>query len=439
MKGKKAMIIGGVVVLIVLGAYVVKTALPGILKTPRPEVHPATAETQAASPQSSGGMAGMPGMGTEKPAAKATPEETNAEEAPTLEISKEKQQLIGVKIATASVQPLTRIIRTVGLIDYDQRQQTAINTKVEGWIEKLFVNYTGMYVKKGTPLAEIYSPELWATQQEFINVVRWAKRSRAREGTGPQSETAGGFGAMIEKDAEALVEAARQRLRLWDISEEQIKKIEESEKPIRTLTIYSPVGGYVLQKTALQGMKVMAGEKLFDVADLSTVWIIADIYEYELPLIKAGQRAVLQLSYFPGRQFSSRIDFIYPTLSGETRTAKARFIIPNPGMQLKPQMFTNVEVKIDLGQKLAVPEDAVIDTGLRQVAYVDKGDGNFEPREVRIGIRAEKMVEVTAGLKAGDKVAASANFLIDSEAKLKGVAPLNLPGRKQTTGPEQAR
>jgi Cu(I)/Ag(I) efflux system membrane fusion protein len=225
------------------------------------------------------------------------------------------------------------------------------------------------------------------------------------------------------------VEASRQRLRLWDISEEQIKKIEESERPIRTLTIYSPVSGYVLQKTALQGMKVMPGEKLFDIADLSTIWIIADIYEYELPMLNVGEAATIQLSYFPGRQFSSRIDYIYPTLTGDTRTAKARFVIPNPGMQLKPQMFTNVELQINLGRKLAVPEDAVIDTGLRQIAYVDKGDGYFEPREVRVGVRAEKMVEITAGLKAGDKVASAANFLIDSEAKLKGVEPL--PARKK--------
>jgi Cu(I)/Ag(I) efflux system membrane fusion protein len=171
-------------------------------------------------------------------------------------------------------------------------------------------------------------------------------------------------------------------------------------------------------------MKVMPGEKLFDIADLSSVWITADIYEYELPLLKVGEPATIQLSYFPGREFSSRIDYIYPTLTGETRTAKARFVIPNPGMQMKPQMFTNVELQINLGKKLAIPEDAVLDTGLRQIVYVDKGNGYFEPREVRVGTRAEKMVEVTEGLKAGDKIAAAANFLIDSEAKLKGVEPL---------------
>jgi membrane fusion protein, copper/silver efflux system len=437
MKRKNVIIIAGAIVLIALGFYLLKSGKPGIFKARNSVSQATTTQPKISGQTQSGSMAGMPGMATEKPGAQAPTEEKKAEEAPTIEISPEKQQLIGVKVATAALQPLKKIIRTVGVIEYDQRQQTTVNTKVEGWIEKLFINYIGMYVKKGTPLAEIYSPELWATQQEFINVVKWTKRTRARGDSAGRESDASGFSSMIGKDAETLVEASRQRLKLWDISDEQIKKIEESEKPIRTLTIYSPVSGYVLQKTAVQGMKVMAGEKLFEVADLSTVWIMADIYEYELPLIKVGEPATLQLSYLPGRQFSSRIDFIYPTMSGETRTAKARFVIPNPGMQLKPQMFTNVEVKIDLGRKLAVPEDAVIDTGLRQVVYVDKGNGLFEPKEVEVGIRADKMVEVTAGLKAGDKVASSANFLIDSEAKLKGVEPLALPGRKPPIGSPQ--
>ena len=376
------------------------------------------------------------GAAAEKPQAKPpvpAAEEKQKEEAPTIEISPEKRQLIGVKTVAASVQPLKKVLRTVGLIEYDQRKREIINTKFEGWIEKLHVNYTGVYVKKGDPVAEIYSPELWATQQEFINVVRWAKttgtEARGAEVAQPRGEESQDFKTLLNRDAAALVEAARQRLRLWDISEAQIKKIEESEKPNRTLTIYSPVSGYVLQKQAIQGMRVMAGEKLFDVADLSTVWITADIYEYELSLVKVGETAAIQLSYFPGREFSSRIDYIYPTLSGETRTAKARFTIPNPGLQLKPQMFTNVEIRINLGKRLAVPEDAVIDTGLRKIVYVDKGNGYFEPREVLTGVRAEKFVEVTRGLKAGEKVASAANFLVDSEAKLKGVEPLPLRKR----------
>jgi Cu(I)/Ag(I) efflux system membrane fusion protein len=403
------------------------------------EPKPALAQTHqhggapAKQPETAqGSMPGMPGMPAEKSPvqeAKPSPTEGQQAEAPTIEIPKDKQQLIGVRTATARVQPLTKDIRTVGLIEYDQRRLNTINTKVEGWVEKLYINFTGTYVKKGQPIADIYSPELWATQQEFINMVRWAKRSQAH----PKTTASDGpdIGAMIDKDALTLVDSARQRLKLWDISDAQIRKIEESEKPIRTLTVYSPYSGYVLQKYVNQGQRIMPGEKLFDIADLSSVWITADIYEFELPLVKVGDPALVQLSYFPGKQFNTRIDYIYPVLEGETRTAKARFTIPNQGGLLKPQMFTNVDLMIGLGRKLAVPNDAVINTGVRKVAYVDNGDGNFEPREVVTGVQTEKLVEVTAGLKPGDKVASSANFLIDSEAKLKGVEPLP---RGQTTG-----
>jgi Cu(I)/Ag(I) efflux system membrane fusion protein len=344
------------------------------------------------------------------------PQATAGEEAPTVEVPAEKQQLIGVKTSEVAVRPLQKVIRTVGRVEYDERRLATVNTKFEGWIEKLYVDFAGRYVKKGDPLADVYSPELIATQQEFINVVRWA-----RQGKDVKNDH---IGRMLTRDADAIVDAARQRLRLWDITDSQIKKIEESEKPIRTLTLYSPVNGYVVQKMAIQGMRVMPGEKLFDIADLSTVWITSDIYEYELPLVKVGDTARLSLSYFPGKEFSSKIDYVYPTLAGDTRTAKARFTIPNPGMQLKPQMFTNVEIKIGLGKKLSIPDDSVIDTGTRQIVYVDKGEGNFEPREVMLGLRAEGYREVIMGLKAGEKVASSATFLIDSESQLKGVTPL---------------
>jgi len=364
------------------------------------------------------------------------------EEAPTVEIPLEKQQLIGARAIAASIQPLQKNIRTVGKIEYDERKLTTINAKVEGWIEKLYVNFTGTYVKRGEPLADIYSPELWATQQEFINLVRWAKRTgnrvaeSAKKTTTAQGETSKDLTVLLSKDADALMEAARQRLKLWDISDAQIRMIEESEKPIRTLTIYSPVSGYVLQKYAVQGMKVMAGERLIDVSDLSTVWVLADIYEYELSVIKVGDTAKIQLSYFPGRELTSKIDFVSPTLSSETRTAQVRFSIPNTGGKLKPGMFTDVELKINLGSRLAVPDEAVIDTGLRQIVYVDKGDGYFEPRAIKTGLRAEKFVEVLAGLTAGEKVASAANFLIDSEAKLKGIEVRDgTPGKKQEASP----
>lgn len=338
------------------------------------------------------------------------------EETPTVEIEQDKQQLIGVKTVEAAVKPMQKIIRTVGRIEYDERRLATVNIKFEGWIEKLHVDYTGKYVKKGEPLAEIYSPELYATQQEFLNVLKWNQSAVS----GQQSAVS----SMLSRDAERIVDAAKQRLRLWDITEDQIKAIEESGKPIRTLTIYSPANGYIVQKMAFQGMRVMPGEKLFDIADLSTVWVISDIYEYELSLIKVGQTAAISLSYFPGKVLTSTIDYIYPSLSSDTRTAKVRFIISNPSAQLKPQMFTNVEIKIDLGKKLIIPDEAIIDTGTRKIIYVDKGEGYFEPREILTGLKADGMTEVTEGIKVGEKVAASGTFLIDSEAQLKGVKPL---------------
>jgi Cu(I)/Ag(I) efflux system membrane fusion protein len=188
--------------------------------------------------------------------------------------------------------------------------------------------------------------------------------------------------------------------------------------------LYSPVNGFITQKVAVSGMKVMPGEKLFDVADLSSIWVIADIYENELPLIKVGNRALITLNYLPGRELPSQIDYIYPSISAETRTVKIRLKLNNPNYQLKPQMFANIELKINLGKKLMIPESAVIDTGKGMVAYVDLGNGAFEPREIKAGLRGDGYIEVLRGLKNGDKVVSSANFLVDSEAQLKGVKPL---------------
>lgn len=406
-------VIGAVVLLIGVVIYFSKTGVIGGVQKGE-EVKGAVAQ-QPAGHAGHGGTPPAPQPSKKQPKEQAQ-EQKETEEAPTVEIPQEKQRLIGVKTTEVSVRPLQKIVRTVGRVEYDERRLATVNAKVEGWIERLYVDYTGKYVKKGEPLAEVYSPELVATQQEFLNALRWARQG---------SETkSGDINKMLLKDADAVVQAARERLKLWDISDDQIRRVEDSGKAVRTLTIYSPVSGYVVQKMAVQGMRVMPGEKLFDVADLSSVWVISDIYEYELPSIKVGETAQIRLSSFPEKDFFSKIDYVYPTLSGETRTAKVRFSLPNPGGQLRPQMFTNVEVKINLGKKLSIPDDAVIDTGTRQIVYVDKGDGNFEPREVMLGLRAEGFREVLMGLKAGEKVASSATFLIDSEAQLKGVKPL---------------
>jgi Cu(I)/Ag(I) efflux system membrane fusion protein len=394
--------IAGAVLSIALSVAIVAlfSAQKGLFKPPALKAEQPAGHVHGQQPPA------QPQPAAEQPQAE---EDVFEEEAPTVEIPPEKQQLIGVKKAVAEVRPIEKITRTVGRVAYDETRLATVNTKFEGWIEKLYVDYSGKYVKKGQPLADLYSPELVATQQEYLNVLRWAGQKE------------GEYGRMLSEDAKALVEAARQRLRYFDISDSQIEKIEKTGTPIRTLTVYAPASGYVVEKMALQGMKVMPGEKLFDIADLSTVWILADIYESELPMIKAGEKARISLSYFPGREFASGIDYVYPTLSGQTRTAKVRFSIQNPGLKLKPQMFTNVEIKTPLGKKLVIPESAIIDTGTRQIAYVDKGDGYFEPREIKAGLRAGGMAEVISGLSAGEVVASSAAFLIDSEAKLKGI------------------
>ncbi len=360
-----------------------------------------------------------------KPAAPQAkmPEAPAQEDIPQVEISPEQQKLIGVKTVKVEMRPLKKVIRTVGRLEADERKLATVNAKIEGWIEKIYVEVTGSYIKKGQPLAEIYSPELVATQQEFLNTLKWAKQS-ADSPQDKNKDSSTDLSTLIAQDAAATLEASRQRLLLWDISADQIKKIEESGKVIRTLTLYSPVNGFITQKMAVLGMKVMPGEKLFDVADLTSLWVIADIYEYELPLIKVGNRALITLAYLPGREFLSQIDYIYPSIAADTRTVKIRLKLNNPNYLLKPQMFANVELKINLGKKLLIPESAVIDTGKGMVAYVDRGDGAFEPREIKAGLRGDGYIEVLRGLKAGDRVVSSANFLVDSEAQLKGVKPL---------------
>jgi Cu(I)/Ag(I) efflux system membrane fusion protein len=394
--------------------------------------HPAQpVQTQAKEPT----KAAQPPLSKQK----VSPEQA-AEEAPQIEISSEQQRLIGVKTAIVTTRTMQKVIRTVGRVEADERKLATVNTKIEGWIEKLYVDYTGRHVDKGEPLAEIYSPEVLATQQEFITLMKWAGRKTlvpqpvgGHDHSAPavsherDSGAASGLQQMIAKDADNAMQAARRRLKLWDVSDEQIRAIEVAGEPVRTLTIYSPVSGFITQKMAVHGMKVMPGEKLFDIADFSTLWIIADIYAHELPLIRVGQTARITLAYLPGREFTSQVDYIYPAISADTRTARVRLTLPNPDGRLKPQMFSNVEIRVTLGKKPAIPESAVIDTGKEQVVYVDRGGGSFEPRAVQLGLRADGYAEVLRGLKTGEKVAVSAGFLIDSEAQLKGVKPLSRP------------
>ncbi len=335
----------------------------------------------------------------------------------TVQISPERQQLIGVKIGAVEMRSLQKVIRTVGRIDYDEKRIVTVSPKIGGWIEDLYVDFTGRFVKQGDPLLTLYSPELVSTQEEYLLALR-AKKSLMKS---PFPEVA--------SSGDSLAESARRRLRLWDITDDQIKALEESGQAKKTLTLYSPFSGFVLEKSAYKGMNIMPGVALYKLADLSVVWLYADIYEYELPFIRLGQPASIQLAYIPGETFTGRAIYIYPSLNPETRTAKVRFEIPNLHERLKPEMYANVEIKVPLGRKLAVPEGAIIHTGIRQMAILDKGNGYFEPREVKVGSKVDNYYEVLSGLKAGERVVTSANFLVDSESNLKeAMGGMSMPG-----------
>jgi len=322
-------------------------------------------------------------------------------------VSPERQQLVGIRTATADIRPMIQKIRTVGIVTYDETRVAQVFSKVEGWIEKLVVNYTGKLVQKGQPLFTLYSPDLVSTQEEYLLALK------AKETLGSSSIKE------ISAGADSLLESAHRRLSLWDISEEQINNLEKTGKPQRTLTFYSPISGFVLKKDALQGMRVMPDKELYTIADLSTVWVNADIYEYELAHIHVGQKATINLSYFPARNFVGKVTWISPIMDEKTRTAKVRLEFANRDFILKPEMYANAEIEINAGRKLAVPDEAVLDSGLRKVVFLDKGEGRFEPAEVKIGNKFDGYYEVLEGLSPGERILASAGFLLDSESRLK--------------------
>ena len=302
-------------------------------------------------------------------ASSAAPPPAGSADALSVEVPIEKQRLMGIAVTPVEVRAMKKALRTVGRVEADERKLTTVNMKVDGWVETLHANYTGQHVRKGAPLAEIYSPELMALQLELINLKAFAAQGGRfqRNIEVNWGDRYGTTGRMTAFDTESLFRVAKQKLGLWDISEEQVKKVEETGEPIRTFTVKSPAEGYVFQKPVVKGTRIAPGEKLFDIVDLSTVWVLADIYEYEIPFVKVGQAATITMSYFPDKEFTAKVDFIYPTLSGQTRTLKARFVLPNPGAKLKPQMFAKVEMNIDMGKRLSIPETAVLDTGVRKV------------------------------------------------------------------------
>jgi Cu(I)/Ag(I) efflux system membrane fusion protein len=316
-------------------------------------------------------------------------------------------QTIGITFEPAQRQMVEKIIHTVGYIETDERLVAHIHVRFDGWIEKLFVNFTGEKIKKNDPLFSVYSPDLVSTQQEYLLAMQ-AKKILGKK----QNST-------IASGSEASLEAAKQRLLLWDISEKAIEQLGRTKKITNTMTIYSPMNGTVTHKTAFAGMKIKPGDELYTIADLSHLWILGDIYEYELPYIKLNQTADVTLSYLPNQVFKAKLNFIYPTVEMKTRTVKVRFEIDNTKDQLKPGMYVDLKVKIPLGRHLVVSRNSILLTGERAVIFIYHGDGKIEWRNVTLGVRAGDVVEVIQGIQEGEKIITSANFLIDSESQLK--------------------
>jgi RND family efflux transporter MFP subunit len=324
-----------------------------------------------------------------------------------VQISPARQQLMGVTTAVADYRPVEKTIRTVGQVAIDETRLADVHVKVSGWIEKVFVDYTWQPVKKGDPLFTIYSPDLLATEQEYL----LALRARKTLGASPYQEVSSG--------TESLLEAARRRLALWDLTDAQIKQLEESGKAQHELTFYAPASGYVMERKAFPNQYVTPDTELYKLVDLSRVWVQADVYEFEMPSVSLGQEATLTTESLPGVSWRGRLVFVNPEVKADTRTGIVRLEFPNPELKLKPGMFVNVELHKSFGRQLTVPVDAVLDSGTRQVVFVDLGHGVFAPREVKVGERTQDYAAILRGLRAGERVVTRANFLVDSESNLR--------------------
>jgi Cu(I)/Ag(I) efflux system membrane fusion protein/cobalt-zinc-cadmium efflux system membrane fusion protein len=337
-------------------------------------------------------------------------------------------QNIGIRTAPVQRRNLSRTIRTVGLVTYEEPSQYSVNSKIEGWIDRLHINQTGQMVQKGQPLMEIYSPDLVAAQQEYL----LALETSSRLAGSPYGETAAG--------ARRLLDAARTRLKYWDISDQQIKELEKNRQVRKTLTLYSPYRGIVTKKPAVEGMRVMNGVELLQISDITKVWVNADIYEYEQPWIKIGLPATVEFTFAPGKILQGNITYIYPYVAGETRTVKARIELVNPGLELKPDMYANVSIEAGaVTGTLAVPGNAVLNSGKGQTVFVALGEGRFEPRQVKTGVSDEDgFVQILEGLREGEQVVTSAQFMLDSESKLREAIQKMAQPKSESSAPAGA-
>jgi len=320
-------------------------------------------------------------------------------------VSARDQQLIGVEYGTVAYESMGEPIRAVARVALDETRVAKVQPRLEGWIDRVSADFTGKYIRQGDPLLTYYSPDAVATEQEYLLALR--AQQVAHEAM-----------AGMASHADSLLAAARKRLELWDVTPVQIDAMAREGKPIENLTLAAPVSGFVMERNAFPKQHVTPDTVLYTIADLSKVWVIADVFEYEAAGIRLNQGASFTLDYLPGRVFCGRVSYILPEVDPATRTLKVRIALDNPGTVLKPDMFGQVELAAEVTRRLAVPQSAVLDSGDRKTVFVDRGNGGFEQRQVETGDESGDRVEILFGLKAGERIVTSGNFLLDSESRL---------------------
>jgi len=384
--------------------------------------HAATASQTGNNSASSEPMAAMgrpssaSGSGSE-PETMGDPRADNMQEtsrAP-IQLTPQRMQSIGIVLGKVESKPVNVELRFYGNVLVDERRQAYVQTRFAGWIRKVYADATGNFIGKGQPLFTIYSPDLVATEQEYL----LAKKNSASLS---QSSVSG-----VALGAATLFSAAKERLLQWEVSPAEIQKLDQTGKAITDLTIHSPVSGYITEKNALPNMYVQPETRLYTLADLSDVWVLAQVFQSDAGKIKPGDQAEVTVDAYPGKVFKGRVDYILPQLDMNTRTLPVRLVFPNPGLKLRPGMYVNVRAKLPMGRQLVIPASAAFHSGTKNLVFVYRGEGNIEPREVEVGPQVGNEFVVTKGLKAGEEIVTSANFLIDSEAQLQAAAGAFVP------------